>query len=183
MSEWTDVTASSEWSTGCGVDAERTELLAFLTAQRQSVLAIVEGLDEVALRQTVVPSGWTPLGMIEHLAHVERFWLQRVVSGQVDELPWPTSEEEEEEDGTFASAHPVDAVLTYYRDQCARSDVVLTTTPLTATPCGATAPDLADLTRDVRAIVLHMIEETARHAGHLDIARELIDGRTGLGPR
>ncbi len=143
MSEWTDVTALSERSTGPGVAAERTELLAFLTAQRQSVLAIVEGLDEVALRQTVVPSGWAPLGMIEHLAHAERFWFQRVVAGRVGELPWPSSEEEEE-DGTLASAHPVDAVLAYYRDQCARSDVVLTTTPLTATWCDSPRPGRPD---------------------------------------
>ncbi|MDQ2743329.1 MAG: DinB family protein [Chloroflexota bacterium] len=181
-SEWTEVPILCEPSTGASLDVERAELLAFLTSQRQSVLAIVDGLNDVALRQTVVPSGWTPLGMIEHLAYAERFWFQHVVSGEVGELPWPASKAEEE-DGPFTSSQTVDAVLAFYRDQCARSDAVLTTTPLTAAPRGQIPPGLADLARDARTIVLHMIEETARHAGHLDVARELIDGRTGLGSR
>jgi uncharacterized damage-inducible protein DinB len=163
-------------------DAERSELSEFLTAQRQSVLAIVEGLDEAALRQAVVPSGWTPLGMLEHLAYAERFWFQHSVTGLVGDLPWPTSEADEE-DLPFASDHPVAAVLAFYRDQCARSDAVLSSVTLNAEPRGGIPSDMADLARNVRTIVLHMIEETARHAGHLDIARELIDGRTGLGPR
>ena len=162
--------------------AEHKELCAFLAAQRESVLAIVEDVDEAALRQTVVPSGWTPLGMIEHLAHAERFWFQHVVTGQVSDLPWLPSETDEQ-DGPFATDHPVDAVLAFYREQCARSDAVLSTATLDAEPCGQIPSDMADLSRSVRTIVLHMIEETARHAGHLDIARELIDGRTGLGPR
>jgi Protein of unknown function (DUF664) len=83
----------------------------------------------------------------------------------------------------FTSRRPVDAVLAFYRDQCARSDAVLSSIALTASPRSGVSPGMADLARNVRTIVLHMIEETARHAGHLDIARELIDGRTGLGPR
>lgn len=182
VSEETDLAPPCERSTEASGDVERADLSAFLTAQRQSVLAIVDGLDEVALRESVLPSGWTPLGMIEHLAHVERFWFQHVVSDQVDELPWATSEAVEE--GPFSSAHPADAVLAFYHHQCARSDAVLAATSLAAQPQGgATAPEMADLTRDVRTVVLHVIEETARHAGHLDVARELIDGRTGLGPR
>lgn len=161
---------------------ERAELSAFLTAQRQSVLAIVDGLDEVALRQSTVPSGWTPLGVIEHLAHAERFWFQGVVSGRAGELPWPTTESDQE-DEPFASSHSVDAVLAFYRDQCASSDEVLATIPLSTTPRGRAPASLAMLSRTVRSITLHMIEETARHAGHLDVARELLDGRTGLGPR
>lgn len=131
--EWADVTTPRERTTACSLEAERTTLLSFLSAQRQSVLAIIEGLDEAALRQTVVPSGWTPLGMIEHLADAERFWFQRVVSGQAGELPCPRlASEADEEDGPFTSAHPVDAVLAFYRDQCAHTDAILATTPLTA---------------------------------------------------
>jgi len=63
------------------------------------------------------------------------------------------------------------------------SDEVLASTSLTATPSGNVPADLADEVHAVRDIVLHMIEESARHAGHLDIARELIDGQTGLGAR
>ncbi|MDJ0347116.1 DUF664 domain-containing protein [Streptomyces sp. H10-C2] len=56
--------------------------MAFLRAQRRSVLAIVEGLDEDGVRQVAVPSGWTPVGIIEHLGHAERFWFQQVLTGQ-----------------------------------------------------------------------------------------------------
>src|SRR6266851_1233003 len=68
--------------------AEHRQLWEFLNVQRECVLAIVEGLDEAAFRKTVVPSGWTPLGMIEHLGHAERFWFQHVVTGDVGDLPW-----------------------------------------------------------------------------------------------
>ena len=167
---------------GPDIDTEHAALSAFLTAQRQSVLAIIDGLREDELRQAVVPSGWTPLGMIEHLAHAERYWFQHVVSGRVGEVPWPAFEADDEA-GPFAGIHATDAVLAFYRHQCALSDAVLAATPLAAEPRGAPTPDMADLAGDVRTVVLHMIEETARHADHLDIARELIDGRTGLGPR
>lgn len=162
-------------------DTERANLSAFLTAQRRSIRDIVKGLDEAALRRTVVPSGWTPLGMIEHLAYAERFWFQHVLTGHADKLPWPSSSADN--GGPFTSRRPVDAVLAFYDNQCDRSDAALSAVALTARPSGAVPPDLADLAGNVRTIVLHMIEETARHAGHLDIARELIDGHTGLGPR
>jgi Protein of unknown function (DUF664) len=55
-------------------------LLTFLDAQRASVLAIVDGLDDDALRAPVVPSGWTPLGLIEHLGFAERYWFQQVAT-------------------------------------------------------------------------------------------------------
>jgi hypothetical protein len=156
-------------SGGIDPDPGRAELLQFLTAQRQVVLDIVSGLDDAALQRSVVPSGWTPIGMVEHLAGAERFWFQRVVADQASEPSSP--------------AEASDDVFAMYRDQCARSDAVLATTPLDAAPRGKVPEDMTHLGRSVRTIVLHMIEETARHAGHLDIARELIDGRTGLGPR
>ncbi|MEU1491688.1 DUF664 domain-containing protein [Streptomyces sp. NPDC005776] len=61
---------------------EKKALSAFLAAQRASVLAIVDGLDTQALTTPVLPSGWTPLGLIEHLGHAERHWFQRSSSGR-----------------------------------------------------------------------------------------------------
>ena len=78
---------------------------------------------------------------------------------------------------------PPSVVFEFYRDQCRRSDAILATTPLSAPFVGRHLDPDTDEFADVRRIVLHMIEETARHAGHLDIARELIDGKMGLGPR
>jgi uncharacterized protein YndB with AHSA1/START domain/uncharacterized damage-inducible protein DinB len=164
--------------------AERAALITFLQAQRRSVLAIVEGLDDDHLRQVVVPSGWTPLGIIEHLAHAERLWFQQVLTGRADALPWPPGEDDDDSD-PIVTEHPLQEVLAFYRKQCAASDEVLDQTALTASPSGEVPSHLvmADDIHTTRDIILHMIEETARHAGHLDLARELIDGRTGLGPR
>jgi hypothetical protein len=74
-------------------------------------------------------------------------------------------------------------VLEFYRDQCERSDAIFTALPLSSPPRACDPGALGEQITDLRGITLHMIEETARHAGHLDIVRELIDGRTGLGPR
>jgi hypothetical protein len=80
----------------------------------------------------------------------------------------------------FATDEPSTEVIAFYRDQCAQSEAVLATTPLSAVPMGKHGRYEPP---NVRWIVLHMIEETARHAGHLDMARELLDGTTRLGGR
>jgi hypothetical protein len=162
---------------------ERNALSAFLHAQRRSVLAIVEGLDDCDMRRPVVLSGWTPLGMIEHLAHAERFWFEQVITGITDPPGGGPAGEADADDGPFATRRPVDDVLAFYRQQAVRSDKILAGTPLDSHPAGRIPPDMADQIHTVRDVVLHMVEEVARHAGHLDIARELLDGATGLGPR
>jgi uncharacterized damage-inducible protein DinB len=158
---------------------ELTSLSAFLQAQRHSVLAIVEGLGAEQMRRSVVPSGWNAVGMVAHLTDAERHWFESVIAGSVDT---PVHDESDAVDGPFASDRTVDEVISCYREQTARSDKVLADTSLDAAPVGRVWPK-ADEIHTVRDVVLHMIEETARHAGHLDIVRELIDGRTGLGPR
>ena len=165
-------------------DPEDQALLAFLAAQRDAVLAIVAGLDEEAWHRPVVPSGWTPAGLVEHLGGAEWHWFQGVVAGKVPE-PQPGDEDLPPYDPTaaFVSDLPSAEIIGFYRDQCASSDAVLAVTPLSAPPRGRHGKSGRDEPPNVRWIVLHMIEETARHAGHLDIARELIDGQTGLGAR
>jgi hypothetical protein len=162
--------ASALWSAAV---TEKSTLLMFLRAQRESVLAILDGLGEEELRTAVLPSGWTPLGLVEHLGDAERHWFQEIVTGTADPLPWPGEHE----------PLPPEVVFAYYREQCRRSDEIFTATPLSAPPRGRHPGPLGDEIADLRGVVLHVIEETARHAGHLDVVRELIDGRTGLGPR
>jgi uncharacterized damage-inducible protein DinB len=164
-------------------DLERQALLAFLEAQRDAVLAIVKELDEAAWHRSIVPSGWTPAGLVEHLGHAERHWFQWVVTGSNAELPWDEGRPPYDPQAALVCERPSAEVIGYYRDQFARSDAVLAVTPLSARPRGKHGDPEMSEPPDVRWIVLHMIEETARHAGHLDIGRELIDGRTGLGPR
>lgn len=177
-------------------------LLSFLDAQRASVIAIVEGLSDEDLRTSVVPSGWTPLGLIEHLAGAEYYWFQMIAAGadgappEPDVAPdGPEDEPAEEYDpgeaGPFTTTESKEAVLALYRDQNEQANALLASTPLSTPPRGlvpaglhhSVDPSLATEVFDLRGIVLHIIEETARHAGHLDIARELLDGKTGLGPR
>ncbi|WP_129842171.1 DinB family protein [Streptomyces sp. RFCAC02] len=156
---------------------EKQALSAFLAAQRGVVLAVVEGLDARALTTAVLPSGWTPLGLVEHLGHAERHWLQEVVAGAAEPLAWA------DDHAPLTTPRPPEEVFAFYADQCRRSDEVIARTPLSAPPLGRHPDPLDGEVTDLRWVLLHMIEETARHAGHLDIVRELIDGRTGLGPR
>jgi len=163
--------------------SEDPALLSFLEAQRAVVLSIVTGLDEKAWQRPVLPSGWTPAGMVAHLGNAERHWFQGVVTGSIEELPWDEGLPPYDPDAAFTCDRPSAEIIGYYRDQCAHSDAVLAVTPLSAPPRGRHGDPDTDEPPDVRSVVLHVIEETSRHAGHLDIARELIDGQTGLGPR
>jgi uncharacterized damage-inducible protein DinB len=155
-------------------------LITFLDAQRARALAIVADLAADQLATPVLPSGWTPLGLIEHLGHAERHWFQEVALGSAAPLPWP-EDPDEDDDGPFTTTRPADVVFAFYRDQIERANALLTSTPLSTPPKGRHAQGQADQVGDLRFIVLHMIEETARHLGHLDAARELLDGRIGLG--
>jgi uncharacterized damage-inducible protein DinB len=160
-------------------------LLTFLDAQRRSVLAIVDGLSDDDLRKTVVPSGWTPLGLIEHLAGAEYYWFDIIAAGPGSDLPGPGEMDEGEQDrhAPFTTTDSKEEVFDLYRDQCEKANALLASTPLSTPPLGRVHPGTETDVFDLRGIVLHMIEETARHAGHLDIARELLDGKTGLGSR
>lgn len=160
-------------------------LLTFLDAQRRSVIAIVEGLSDDDLRKPVVPSGWTALGLIEHLAGAEYYWFRIIAAGAGSDLPGPqeTDEDAHDKNAPFTTTDSKESVFGLYRDQCEWANALLASTPLSNPPRGRVHPGTETEVFDLRGIVLHMIEETARHAGHLDVAREMIDGKTGLGPR
>ncbi|HEX3489103.1 MAG TPA: DinB family protein [Streptosporangiaceae bacterium] len=165
-------------------DQEKQALRHFLDYQRASVRSIVEGLDEAAWHRPVVPSGWTPAGLVQHLGDAERHWFQQVATGTDIDLPWDEGRPPYDPDAPFICDRPAAEVLGYYRQQCDRADEVLARTPLSAVPLGCHGdPDTDQQPADLRWIVLHMIEETACHSGHLDIARELIDGQTDRGLR
>ena len=155
---------------------EHKTLLAYLRAQRDHTLGILEGLDEANLRRPLLPSGWTCLGLVQHLAvDVERFWFRAVVAGEqaaIDEVAgignsWQV--------GADVSA---EAVLNLYRHEIDRANAIIAATPLDAAPAWWPSELFGDWRLGtVREIVLHTMTETACHAGHLDTARELIDGR------
>ena len=153
----------------------KSALLAALQSQRQHVIGIVDGLSERDLTQPVLPSGWTCLGLIRHLAlDVERFWFRAVIAGEQVELvtgdaAWQVP------DGVGSTE-----ILALYQHETARADAVIAATTLD-TPPAWWPPDLFDRPlADLAEAMLHVLAETATHAGHLDAARELIDGRTWL---
>jgi uncharacterized protein DUF664 len=166
-------------------EPDREDLLAALDYQRASVRSIVEGLSEEAWHTSVVPSGWTPAGMVAHLGGAERHWTSGVILADDPGHPFDEDFDDEPYDPTapFVIDWPSTKVLTYYEDQTRRTDEMLAVTALDAPPRGFHGSPEAEQPRTVREIVLHLIEETAAHSGHLEIARELLDGRTGLGRR
>jgi len=146
----------------------------YLGQGRRHVLGILEGLSDEDLRRPILPSGWSCLGLVQHLAlDVEQFWFRRVVAGEQLDSDDPVTENAWQLDpGT-----PTAVVLDLYRRECERSDAVLAATDLDAPP--RWWPDYFGDWRmdDLREIAMHVVTETACHAGHLDTARELIDGR------
>lgn len=145
---------------------EMEALLGQLEAQRRHVLGILEGLSEEQLRRPVLPSGWHCLGLVKHLAlDDERYWFRSVVAGEPPEpdADWQVGPQQSAED-----------IFDLYRDEIRRSDAVIAATAPDTPP---RRPDPVLGLPDLRSIVLHVIAETAVHAGHLDAVRELIDGR------
>ncbi|HEX2316171.1 MAG TPA: DinB family protein [Thermomonospora sp.] len=153
---------------------EQTLLLAFLNLNRAAVTAKCEGLDEDLAHRAVLPTSplMTVAGLVSHLRWVEQSWFCHVLMGEPELGPWT----DEDPDRDFrVDDVPLATLLADYRRQCDRSDEIVGDLGLTA----LAATERRGERRSVRWVVIHMIEETARHAGHLDILRETLDGRTG----
>jgi len=144
---------------------EKETLRAFLDYLREAIVRKVSGLDADVARQPQVPSGTSLLGLAKHLTKAEVFWFPYITAGHEVAVPGDAVEDGDE----------VDGVLERYRAACTESNRVIAE----ADPEQRTARsyDSRDLT--VRWVHVHMVEETARHAGHADILREQLDGRTG----
>jgi hypothetical protein len=158
---------------------ETSALLASLTSQRNHVLGIIEGLTDDQLRQTVLPSGWTCLGMVQHLTiSDERFWFDGIVAGDPACVSASDDETKAEAAWQVPADTPAAAVLDGYRQEIERANAVIAATPLDQPPA-IWPTEIWPIWRlpNLRAVILHVITETACHAGHLDAARELIDGR------
>jgi hypothetical protein len=150
---------------------EKDALLATLNGQREHLLGVLDGLSEDDLRRPVLPSAWTPLGLIRHLAlEVEQFWFRGAVAGE------PITLTSGDEAWQVPADVPSAAILGRYREEVAKANEIIAATPIDAMP--KWWPDFfRDLPpRPLRRTILHVITETATHAGHLDAARELIDG-------
>lgn len=152
------------------VGSERDVLLAYLNKVRHAVVRTSQGLTPDQVRRPGVPSGTNLLGLVHHLTGVEVHWFQRVFLGR--ELGVDKSM------SAPAGVSP-DEMVAAYRAACARSDEIVRACSDLSTMAAIANP--GEQGKDsLRSIVVHMIEETARHAGHADILREQIDSVTGL---
>jgi uncharacterized damage-inducible protein DinB len=158
---------------------ERDLLLRRLGEQRRHVLDQVEGLGDAQLRQPVLPSGWSCLGLLRHLTlSDERYWFGVVMAGEPLDF-WP---EGINADWLVHDDEPPASIISAYRAAIEHSDAIIADLSLDAPPAkhddwwaesGQSFPDL-------RTVLVHVLVETATHAGHLDAVRELLDGKQYL---
>jgi len=149
---------------------ERHVLSAFLAYQRTVLAGKLNGLSEADARRRIVPSETTPIALVRHVTFVEREWFAGYLDGQ------PAAVTPEDRDGWWVPPDAtVASVIADYAAACAESDRIAARLSLDH---HVPHPRLGRVS--LRWIYTHLIEETARHAGHLDILRELIDGVTGV---
>lgn len=155
---------------------ERTTLEAFLEHYREVLTRKISGLSEADARRNLVPSATTLGGLVKHMRWVETSWFERVLAQtpQAELPPRPWSKDEPDGDFRMESGETVDGLIAEYAQQCARSRDIAGTYGLADV---VPNPRLGEVS--LRWIYIHMIEETARHAGHADILREQVDGTTG----
>ncbi len=163
-------------TTGQEPVGEKETVWEYLCRYRMTLVMKCEGLDaEQLARRSVPPSTLSLLGIVRHLANVEHHWFQRVLTGS--NVPGPFTAPGVE-DLDFDGAVPTDACVTEawgeWHQAVEASDDVFWSEQMDRE---VTYGDGAVEARDV---LLHMVEEYARHMGHVDLLRERIDGRTGL---
>jgi uncharacterized damage-inducible protein DinB len=151
---------------------EKSILESYLKWYREGLLEKVEGLSDADMKRRLVASETTLFGIVHHLAYVERWWFQDVFDGRSVEYPWTDDDSDAEwhTEGSITS----DEAIALYKQECDISRQIA---------AAANPDDFAkhEKFQDMmlRRVMVHMIEETARHLGHADILRELIDGTTG----
>ncbi len=158
---------------------EKATYREYLTNYRLTLGLKCEGLDaEQLARRSVPPSTMSLLGLVRHLAQVENHWFQRVLQGRNEGPRLYKLPEDRDWDftGAVADQEVVDDAFTTWRDEIAKADAYLD--DLAEADLGVEVP-LGEDRVSVRDVVVHMIEEYARHLGHADLLRECIDGRTG----
>ncbi|MDL5203557.1 DinB family protein [Streptomyces sp. ALI-76-A] len=151
---------------------EKETLRAGLDRHRDAVLWKLDGLDDEQLRRPVTPSGTTLLGLVKHLASVEYGWFVETFGGEVEPLwfdPYTEEDMRTEDDTT-------ERIVAFYGRARAAADRMIAERSLD--DLGRPAWRQGDAV-SLRWVLVHMLEETARHAGHMDIVRELVDGATG----
>ena len=148
---------------------ERDGLLTFLAQQRDALRAAVLGLTDAAARVTPTAGTLSLGGLIKHCARTERRWVVAGIAGQPLPGLWPP--EDWPADFRLEPDETLAEVLGYYAETAELTEQIVADTP------DLGAPPASDEQLSVRWVLLHLIKETARHAGHADIIRESLDGQ------
>lgn len=153
---------------------ERTTLLGVLQRQRDLVAWKLKDASDQALNSVTTQSGMSLHGLVRHLTNVERSWLRDVFAGQHG-LRYDWTEDDPEAEWRVPAGTTMDGLLAGYAEESRRCDAVVT---------AMSSLDVTSVHRDMslRWILLHLVEETARHLGHIDVLREQADGSTGEEP-
>jgi uncharacterized damage-inducible protein DinB len=160
---------------------ERTMLAAYLEYHRGTLVWKASGLTQAQLAQQPLPSSSLSIGgLVKHMALVEDSWFTDDFAGLGEPEPWASVDWEADRDWEFHTAadDTPEQLFAQYAESCARSRAVYAAAESLDQRSVATSRD-SDDHFTLRWIVLHMIEETARHNGHVDLLREAIDGLTG----
>lgn len=147
----------------------------YLDFFRAEVRRKCSGLGETSLATSVVPSGWTLPTLVEHLVHMERRWLVWGFLGE--DVPNPRADRAE--DGGFVTDRPIDVLLDALDEGGRRTRSIVESHELTDIASVGGMYAAGDSLPTLLSILLHVSQEYARHLGHIDIARELIDGFVG----
>ena len=151
---------------------EKESLQAALDRQRDVMLWKLEGLSDEEVRRPMTPSGTNLLGLVKHLGGVEYGWFCETFGRPME--PMPFDENEPDADFRVRPDETTEDVLAFYGRARAAADQAIAETDIDATGTSWFGDAVS-----MRWVLIHLLEETARHAGHADIARELIDGTTG----
>jgi len=159
------------------VGDERSALNAWLDRHRATLLLKLDGLSEEQARRAVLPSGLSLLSLVKHLTAVEHGWfvVDFAQSGEDYLFLGPNDDGElDRQDWQLTPDDSLASVTQAYRDACRRSRAVAAA----ASSLDQLAPHPSGGVMDLRFVLVHLLEETARHNGHADAVRELIDGVT-----
>jgi uncharacterized damage-inducible protein DinB len=158
----------------------KADLRRYLQAGREALLWKLDGLSEYDVRRPMVPTGTNLLGIVKHVASVEAGYFGDTFDRPFEEpLPWLDDDAEPNADMWATAEESREQIISLYHRVWAHSDATIEALPLDAighVPWWP--PDRREVT--LHRILVHMIADTDRHAGHADIVRELIDGAVGL---
>jgi len=156
---------------------ERESLTSWLQYHRDTLALKCEGLDPAQLcERSVPPSSLSLIGLVRHMAEVERHWFRRLLAGESKETAGPIYYSETNRDGDIDDVSPESVAEAWatWRNECDLADEIVSRMDLDETRDEAGRGSFS-----VRWVYTHMIEEYARHNGHADLLRECIDGTTG----